>query len=232
MAAHSQFWFLFSLMGLLTGIGLMTINNIGNDATALWRHYDDSVSESFIVQRQAMHVSILSVCSFIGRLLSGIGSDFLVKRLHASRTWCLTIGSLIFTFAQLFALSITNPHNLFLVSSLSGLAYGFLFGVFPSIVAEAFGIHGLSTNWGCMTVAPIVSGNVFNLFYGMIYDAHSIIGQDGESQCELGLECYRKAYFLTFVACVTALVISLGSIWHEHGKKLREAKAKDSDREA
>jgi hypothetical protein len=46
-------------------------SNIGNDATALWRHYDDSVSEDFIMKRQAMHVSILSVCSFIGRLGSG-----------------------------------------------------------------------------------------------------------------------------------------------------------------
>lgn len=46
-------------------------SNIGNDATALWRHYDDSVSEDFINKRQAMHVSILSVCSFLGRLASG-----------------------------------------------------------------------------------------------------------------------------------------------------------------
>jgi MFS family permease len=179
-----------------------------------------------------MHVSILSVCSFVGRLLSGVGSDFLVKRLHASRTWCLAIASLIFTFAQISALSITNPHKLFLVSSFSGLAYGFLFGVFPSIVAEAFGIHGLSTNWGCMTVAPILSGNVFNLFYGMVYDAHSIIGKDGERQCDRGLDCYRKAYLVTFIACLTALAISLASIWHEHGKTLNEAKGKDLDREA
>jgi hypothetical protein len=49
----------------------MHLSNIGNDATALWRHYDDSVSDDFVMKRQAMHVSILSVCSFIGRLLSG-----------------------------------------------------------------------------------------------------------------------------------------------------------------
>ena len=46
-------------------------SNIGNDATALWRHYDDSVSEEFITKRQAMHVSILSIGSFFGRLSSG-----------------------------------------------------------------------------------------------------------------------------------------------------------------
>lgn len=47
-------------------------SNIGNDADALWRHYDDSVSNDFIAKNQAMHVSILSLGSFGGRLLSGM----------------------------------------------------------------------------------------------------------------------------------------------------------------
>ena len=47
------------------------VSNIGNDATALWRHYDDSVDDAFLIKRQQTHVSILSVCSFAGRLLSG-----------------------------------------------------------------------------------------------------------------------------------------------------------------
>lgn len=47
-------------------------SNIGNDAQALWQRHDDSVSQEFLVTRQQMHVSILSVCSFLGRLLSGM----------------------------------------------------------------------------------------------------------------------------------------------------------------
>lgn len=38
---------------------------------ALWKYYDDSVDSKFILQRQVMHVSTLSICSCIGRLLSG-----------------------------------------------------------------------------------------------------------------------------------------------------------------
>jgi len=37
----------------------------------LWKHYDDSVDEKFLINRQQMHVSILSIGSFVGRLLSG-----------------------------------------------------------------------------------------------------------------------------------------------------------------
>jgi len=180
-----------------------------------------------------MHVSILSICSFIGRLCSGVGSDFLIKKLHASRGWCLVIASLIFSAAQFCAVSIQNPNYLGSVSGLTGLAYGFLFGVYPSIIAEAFGVHGLSQNWGCMTLAPVVTGNVFNLFYGLVYDAHSIIGKDGERKCDEGLECYRKAYFITIAACALGLAISLWEIHYSHTKREKEAKLREmEDREA
>ena len=208
-------------------------SNIGNDATALWRHYDDSATEDFIMKRQAMHVSILSVCSFVGRLSSGVGSDFLVKVLHASRLWCLTVAALIFLAAQVFALSIENPHYLSFVSGLTGLAYGFLFGCFPSLVAEAFGVHGLSTNWGCMTLSPVISGNVFNLFYGIVYDNHSIVKPGGERECTEGLACYRSAYLVTVVACLVGLVVSLWSIWYIHRLRLKEEAERDlEEREA
>ncbi|RDW92030.1 hypothetical protein BP5796_01424 [Coleophoma crateriformis] len=233
MLPLAEFWLLFISMGIMTGIGLMTINNIGNDANALWRHYDDSVSDEFIAQRQAMHVSILSIGSFLGRLVSGIGSDFLVKVLHASRIWCIVISCLIFTLAQLFAISIENPHYLAAVSGLTGLGYGFLFGVYPSIVAEAFGVHGLSQNWGCMTLAPVVTGNVFNLIYGTIFDRHSIVMPDGDRECPDGLACYRSAYLVTLFACATGLVMTLWAIHYVKGQRRKEDLARElADREA
>lgn len=134
------------------------------------------------------------------------------------------IASLIFTAAQVFALYITNPHFLSMVSGLTGLAYGFLFGVYPSLVAEAFGVHGLSQNWGCMTIAPVISGNIFNLFYGSVYDKHSTVLPGGERQCPDGLDCYRSAYWVTFGACILGLAVSLWSIRHAHAKHMRKQK--------
>ncbi|KAL3418352.1 major facilitator superfamily transporter [Phlyctema vagabunda] len=233
MCGLAEFWLLFVSMGILTGIGLMTINNIGNDANALWRHYDDSVSEEFITKRQALHVSILSVGSFVGRLVSGVGSDFLVKVLHASRIWCIVIASLVFLIAQLFALSTTNPHFLVAVSSLTGLGYGFLFGVYPSIIAEAFGVHGLSQNWGCMTLAPVVTGNLFNIIYGKVFDKHSIVLPGGERECTEGLACYRSAYSVTVIASIVGLVVSLWAIRFTNVQRRKEDLLRQlEDREA
>ncbi|CAK7565491.1 MAG: hypothetical protein SEPTF4163_003408 [Sporothrix epigloea] len=218
-----EFWLFFAVMGILAGIGLMSINNIGHDANALWKHYDESVDEKFLIGRQQMHVSILSVGSFVGRLLSGVGSDFLGKRLHASRVWCLVVAAIIFVAAQVCAIVIVNPHLLGLVSGLSGLGYGFLFGVFPSIVAETFGIHGLSQNWGYMTLSPVLSGNIFNVFYGIVFDHHSIVEPTGERSCDDGLECYRAAYYVTLGACGLGLAVTLYVIRHQRLQHMKEA---------
>ncbi|KAJ5093644.1 hypothetical protein N7456_009505 [Penicillium angulare] len=215
MLKHAEFWQLFLTMALLSGIGLMTINNIGNSTKALWLYYDDSATPKFIQQRQVMHVSILSFGNFLGRLLSGIGSDILVKKLNMSRFWCLFISAAVFTLTQLAGASISNPNTLVVVSAFTGVAYGFLFGVFPALTAHTFGIGGLSQNWGTMTLAPVLSGNVFNLIYGTVYDRHSVAGPEGENQCPDGLLCYRSAYYVTLFSGLCGVVVCLWSIRRE-----------------
>lgn len=225
------FWRLWIMLGLLCGVGLMTINNIGNDARALWYHYDDSVDHAFIQARQLIHVGLLSLMSFCGRLTSGIGSDFLIHH-NASRFWTLVASACVFTMAQLVALNLENPHYLFWLSGLTGLAYGALFGVFPALVADAFGTSGMAINWGAMTLAPVLSGNVFNLWYGVILDRHSIFKGDGkgggERQCDEGRACYASAYVITLFASVIGICWSLWCIRSDRVQEMREGKENHS----
>ncbi|KAG6001404.1 hypothetical protein E4U21_004396 [Claviceps maximensis] len=227
LLCNQSFWLLFTIMAILSGVGLMNINNIGNDVNVLWKHHDESVTEDFLIHQQQMHVSILSLCSFGGRLLSGVGSDYLVRSLSASRLWCLLVASSIFLVSQSCALIIKDPHFLGLVSGLSGLGYGFLFGVFPSLVTEAFGIRGLSQNWGFMTLAPVISSNIFNSFYGAVLDSHSVVDRSGERSCHVGLECYRDAYWATFFACCTGILMALRAVQHERTELAKEMKIGD-----
>ncbi|KAF2818826.1 MFS general substrate transporter [Ophiobolus disseminans] len=216
-----DFWQIWIVLGLLSGVGLMTINNIGHDVQALWAHFDPSASKDFIAHRQLLHVSILSISSFCGRLSSGIGSDIIVKRLHHSRFWCAAISATIFSVAQICAIRISNPNFLWVVSSLTGLAYGALFGVCPVLVVDAFGPDGFAVNWGFMTLAPVVSGNVYNLFYGAAYDSNSVVEPDGQRGCELGLGCYRTAYFVTLVSSVAGIGACFWGMWGERQRNRR-----------
>ncbi len=208
-----KFWQLWICLGLLCGVGLMTINNIGNDAKALWNHYDNSVTHEFIQGRQLMHVGILSLGSFTGRLCSGIGSDWLIHH-QASRFWTIVASASLFAVAQMLAMLIENPNFLFLLSSLTGLAYGALFGVYPALVADAFGTTGMAINWGAMTLAPVATGNIFNLLYGSILDQNSVrkpgdAKHGGELVCDEGKACYSSAYWITLFASVGGIFWAL-----------------------
>ena len=164
-----------------------------------------------------------------------------------SRFWCLVAASTIFCAAQICAIRIENPHHLWAVSGLSGrtcpsqpstpclpadhlltcsmtVGYGVLYGVFPAMVTEAFGVHGFSQNWGCMTLAPIISGNIFNLLYGRIYDHHSTVLPSGERTCPDGLNCYRAAYWVTFAAALVGFGVSLWSIRTDHIRRTQRAR--------
>ncbi|KAI9709201.1 MAG: hypothetical protein M1828_002540 [Chrysothrix sp. TS-e1954] len=213
-----EFWQLFGMLGLLAGVGLMTINNIGNDTKALWRKYDPSKGPSFIRERQQLQVSLISLFSCAGRFASGVGSDILIKRLNASRFWCLEASAIIFTLAQVLAINTSNPNLLFFVAALTGLGYGVLFGVFPALTADAFGVQGLSLNWGFMIFAPVITGNVFNLMYGKTYDSSSKPLNDGTIDCPDGLLCYYKAYYVTLASSILGVVMALMCIRHQSRK--------------
>lgn len=201
--------------------------------------HSDKLCMSPFYPYAALSVDFVAVCchswrAYTGQnhvltFIIGVGSDFLVKRLHASRCWCLVIASLIFSAAQICALNVENPNFLGFLSAFTGLAYGFLFGVYPSLIAEAFGVHGMSTNWGCMTLAPVISGNIFNLFYGTVYDHHSVIRPGGVRECLDGLACYKSAYWVTFGACLVGLVVSLWTIQFARTRRTREVKSRDLD---
>ncbi|KAJ4310949.1 hypothetical protein N0V94_008182 [Neodidymelliopsis sp. IMI 364377] len=219
-------------MGLLTGVGIMTINNIGHNVQALWSYFDKSATKDFIAHRQLLHVSIISIGSFLGRLSSGIGSDFIVKRLGHSRFWCVTISAAVFAIDQVCAIRIENPNYLWVVSGLCGLSYGMLFGVLPAVVVDTFGPDGFSVNWGFLTWAPVVSGNIYNLFYGAVYDSNSIVEPDGNRNCEEGLICYQRAYYVTLLSSVLGIAVCLWGIHGEHARKRKALEEHERHRDA
>jgi MFS family permease len=125
----------------------------------------------------------------------GISSDLLLRLYNLPRLYLILLSSFLFFIAVLLAIIITSPLYLFWVSSLNGLAYGMLFGVSPTIVSEAFGVNGLSTNWGAMTISCVIAGNVLNLLYGRVFDGNSQLGEEGRKVCLKGNGCYRGAYW-------------------------------------
>jgi len=166
------------------------------------------VTEGQLHQAQGVQVSLISIASCTCRILSGISSDVLKRRGH-SRSWMLVISAVLFFISQFTGHSLSSPHGLYLVSLLTGAGYGALFGPSPTIVSEAFGIPGMSQNWGFMTISAVVGSYVFNTIFGRIFDAHSKLYPDGQRSCKEGGNCFRTSFAVTAVACFVAIFLGI-----------------------
>ncbi|KAI8455055.1 hypothetical protein BY996DRAFT_8470500, partial [Phakopsora pachyrhizi] len=96
------------------------------------------------------------------------------------------------------------------LSGLVGFAYGNIYGTAPALVLEWFGLRHFTTNFGFLNLAPLLTGQIFNISFGRIYDHHQGKSEDGKYLvCKIGTECYRTAFGVTAVASSLALGLSI-----------------------
>ena len=144
---------------------------------------------------------------------------------------------MLFFVSQLVAMSIVDVKELWKASLLVGFSYGAMFGLFPTITIDWFGMRTSGTinlililsffdptahfseNWGLVALSPMVGGNLFSMAFGRNLDKHS----SGESdlppttspdttihaQCMDGVECYIWSLKLTTWACVLAFGLAV-----------------------
>jgi hypothetical protein len=68
---YPDFWLLFSIMSLLSGTGLMYINNVGSISQALYSAGTEVVDPKHAAQWQAAQVSTVSIGNCLGRIIIG-----------------------------------------------------------------------------------------------------------------------------------------------------------------
>ncbi|PIL36479.1 hypothetical protein GSI_00168 [Ganoderma sinense ZZ0214-1] len=171
--ATGNFWLLFTISSLLSGTGLMFINNVGAISQALFAHNNPDYDEVKAMQWQATQVSTVSIMNCLGRITIGIIADFTKGKLGLPRSFCIVLVATTFIVSQATCYAIVDIEHLWKASALLGLAYGGLFGLFPTLVIEWFGLAHFSENWGFVSLSPMLGGNVFSIAFGRNLDAHS-----------------------------------------------------------
>ncbi|KAJ7661486.1 major facilitator superfamily domain-containing protein [Mycena polygramma] len=238
---NPDFWLLFAILSLLSGTGLMYINNVGSMSQALFAKGNPAYDEIEASKWQAAQVSTISIMNFSGRIIIGLISDNLKNRFGLPRSYSLLIVSSIFFCSQLLARQISEVTDLWKASALVGFAYGTVFGLFPAVSIEFFGLSHFSENWGYLSLSPLAGGNLFSIAFGRNLDAH----EPGEStaavaaaaatrapsafaahQCLEGRSCYIATLSLTGTACFAAFLLSALAAWRERRKVMAAAAAR------
>ena len=142
-----------------------------------------------------------------------------------------------FFVSQLVTMSIVDVKELWKASLLVGFSYGAMFGLFPTITIDWFGMRTsraiknlalilsfsdptahFSENWGLVALSPMIGGNIFSVAFGKNIDKHVSDESDLppttpnttiHAQCMDGAECYIWSLKLTTWACVFAFGLAV-----------------------
>lgn len=168
------------LASLFLNIGpLETYQN--NLNTILTFKSPDSTGEDLNSQ-----IIILSIFSTITRLAVGVLSDYYNNRN------ILMVLLAIGIINQVLAIDIMNV-NITILTILDGISYGGIFTIYPTILADLWGVDILGSTWGTFMVSPAISSILFSLMYG-----HS-------------LDVFKSVYYYFMVTSIS-FVISFGFV--------------------
>jgi hypothetical protein len=198
------FWWNFLVVGILSGVSQMYIYSCGYCVRALVS--DPDANASTVQSFQSTQVGVISIASFVGRLLSGTLSDFFHNKYQISRPMFLFVSAFLSLCAQILGLSVSTVGSLWIVSTTTGLAYGVCYGLYPTIVSEEFGLNHFSQNWGLLAMAPVPVSYTLNMMFGALYDMNSTI-IDGHAVCTLGRACYSRPFMFTSIASAVCLFV-------------------------
>jgi hypothetical protein len=151
------------------GAGQMYITNVGAIILSL-SGPGASASSSAVQQAQGVHVALISISSFTGRLAIGCLLDYFHARHGVPRALWSLLGASCMLAGHLLALGVVELPALPLVTCLISVGYGMLWTSSPVLVSELYGNAHFAFYWGSLTLLPAMSGFLTNVLFGIVYD--------------------------------------------------------------
>lgn len=174
MLATKQFYLLWFTYAFGAAAGLMIIANITSIA-----------AEQAYILEGAYLIVTLSIFNSAGRLVSGLLSD----KIGALKTLAIALGLQTINML-LFSQFVSSP-TLMVGAALAGIGYGTLLAVFPSIMADLYGLKNFGAN------------------YGVLYTAWGIGGFIGPILAAISVDWYGS-YSIAYLIC--ALLVSIATV--------------------
>ncbi|ETL39064.1 hypothetical protein L916_09530 [Phytophthora nicotianae] len=187
-----RFWMLFTPVMIVIGAGLLVMSNV-----------------SFIVeslggplQQVPLMVALFSIVNTIGRLVTGALSDLLLTKYP--RAYFATLSAVLTVVTQVVFLSVP-PSWLVLPVAMAGFAEGVMFGTFPVIIREEFGLQHFGKNFGLVSIANCIGYPLFFSPLASYVYQHSAATRtvNGVEKC-FGTQCFAPVFFVAIALSVVA----------------------------
>ncbi|KAK9666390.1 hypothetical protein RND81_14G181700 [Saponaria officinalis] len=212
---YTIFQALFSIDMLI--LFLAVICGIGGTLTAIDNLGQIGKSLGYPKKSISTFVSLVSIWNYLGRVVAGFVSEYLLKKYQVPRPLMLTfmlalscVGHLLIAF---------SVHNgLYLASIIIGFCFGAQWPLLFGIISELFGLKYYSTLYNFGSVASPIGGYILNVrITGYLYDKEALkqlhaLGLQrvkGEELNCVGPECFRLAFIIITAGTILGMFISL-----------------------
>ncbi|KAI9987845.1 hypothetical protein PInf_023954 [Phytophthora infestans] len=189
-----RFWMLFIPVMIVIGAGLLVMSNV-----------------SFIVESLGgpLHqvpfmVALFSIVNTLGRLVTGAVSDHLLAKYP--RAYFAALSVVLTAVTQVVFLSV-SPTWLVLPVAMAGFSEGVMFGTFPVVVREEFGLQHFGKNFGLISIANCVGYPLFFSPLASYVYQHPTATRtvDGVEKC-FGTQCFAPVFVVAIALSVVAFV--------------------------
>lgn len=153
MIKTKQFYYLWIMFALASSAGLMIIGNIATIAKTQ-ANYENGF----------YFVAILAIFNAVGRLAGGFLSDK-IGRIKTMMIMFALQGLNMAFFANYDTVALIT-----LGTALAGIGYGSLLAIFPSTVADFYGMKNLGMNYGVLYTAWGIAGAIGPIIAGIVVD--------------------------------------------------------------
>lgn len=167
----------------------------------------------------ADQVSVTALLSTVIRLLVGVVADYISspkRRYPVCKVWLMIAFIAVGIVAQI---AIIQGVSFTSISVLSGICYGGLFTIYPTVIASVWGVDLMGSTWGLFMVAPAIGSILYSLLHGEEMDrcrnrGNYDHGSDG---------CLVHYFEITGVSLCLSLVFVLVAwrvFWYRRGLKV------------
>ncbi|MBP2026682.1 MFS family permease [Acetoanaerobium pronyense] len=153
MMHTKQFYMFWIMFAFASSAGLMIIGNIATIAKT-----QASVENGFFL------VGLLAIFNASGRLIGGSLSD------KIGRLKTMMIFFAIQAINMLVFSTYTSTLGISIGTAIAGLSYGSLLCLFPSVIADYYGVKNFGANYGVLFTAWGVSGVIGPIIAGTVVD--------------------------------------------------------------
>ncbi|KAJ4843359.1 hypothetical protein Tsubulata_023894 [Turnera subulata] len=189
-----------------TGGTLTAIDNLGQIGSSL----------GYPAKSITTFVSLVSIWNFLGRVVSGFTSEFLLTKYKIPRPLLLTFVLLLAGVGHLL-IAFAVPNSLYFASVIIGFCFGAQWPLVFAIISEIFGLKYYSTLYNFGGAASPVGSYILNvLVAGQLYDkealrqleASGLRREAGKDLTCTGVHCYRMAFIIITAATLFGCLVS------------------------